>query len=99
MDVGIGLLEFRALTFPHFEDVVPFPEKSGDFGLGHFVDVSHGTVTETQLLFMAYGITLRTTVPETPVKFVHGVGLVMETVNSERGPKDVILASVAHVCS
>ena len=49
------------------------------------------------MLFMAYGITLGTTVPETPVKFVHGVGLVVETVDGVRGPEDVILPSIAHM--
>ena len=47
--------------------------------------------------FIAYGITGGTTVPETPVKFVHGVGLGVETVGGERGPEDVILDSIAHV--
>ena len=97
LDVGIGLLEFGPLAFPHFDDVVPFLEKSSDFGLGLFVDILHDAVTETQMRFMAYGITVGTTVPETPVKFVHGVGLVMETVDGVFGPEYVILASIAHV--
>ena len=93
----MGLLELGPLAFPHFEDAVPFPTKGSDFGLGLFVDVLHCTVTETQMLFMAYGITLGTTAPETPVKFIDGIGLVMETVHSDRGPGDVILASIAHL--
>ena len=97
LDVRLGLLELEPLAFPHFKDAVPFSAKGGDFGLGLFVDVLHGTVTETQMLFMAYGITLGTTVPGTPVKFVHSMGLGMETVHSERGPRDVILARIAHV--
>ena len=78
-------------------NVVPFPAKGGNFGLGLFVDVLHGTVVETQMLFITYGITLGTTVPETPVKFTDGVGLRMETVHGEWGPRDVILARIAHV--
>ena len=60
LDIGIGLLEFGPLTFPHFDDVVPFLEKICDFGVGLFVDILHGEVTETQMLFMVYGITLGT---------------------------------------
>ena len=96
-DVRLDLLELGPLAFPHFKDAVPFSAKGGDFGLGLFVDVLHGAVTETQMLFMAYRITLGTTVPETPLKFVHGVGLGMETVHSEWGPRDVTLACIAHV--
>ena len=97
LDVRMGLLELGPLAFPYFENVVPFPKKGGNFGLGLFEDVLHGTVTETQMLFMAYRTTLGEAVPETPVKFVHSVGLVMKTVHNERGPGDVILASIAHV--
>ena len=83
LDVRLGLLELGPLAFPHFVHVVPFLAKGGDFGLGLFVDVLHGTVIETQMLFMAYGIALGITVPETPVKFIDGVGLGMETVRRE----------------
>ena len=86
LDVWLGFLELGPMSFPYFENSAPFPAKGGDFGLGLFVDVSHATVTETQVLFIAYGITLGTTVLETPLKFVHSAGLVMETVHSERGP-------------
>ena len=68
LNVRLGFLELGPLTFPHFVNVVPFPAKGGDFGLGLFVDVLHGTILETQMLFMAYRITLGTTVPETATK-------------------------------
>ena len=97
LDIGLSLLELGPLAFPHFVHVVPFLAKGGDFGLGFFVDVLHGVVTETQTFFMAYRITLGTTVPETPVKFIDGVGLKMETVHGECGPGNVILARIAHV--
>ena len=97
LDVGLSLLELGPLAFPHFVHVVPFLAKGGDFGLGLFVDVLHGTVVETQMFFMAYGITLGTTVPETAVKFIDGAGLGMETVHGECGSRDVILARIAHV--
>ena len=97
LDVRLGLLELGPLPFPHFVNVVPFPEKGGNFGLGLFVDVLHGTVTETQMFLMAYRIKLGTTAPETAVKFIDGVGLGMETVHSEQGPRDVILARIIQV--
>ena len=97
LNVRVGLLEVGPLAFPHFVHVVPFLAKGGHFGLGLFVNVMHGAVTETLMFFMAYGITLGTTVPETTVKFIDGVGLGMETVHGEWGPRDVILARVAHV--
>ena len=97
LDIGVSLFELGPLAFPHFVHVVAFLAKGGHFGLGLFVDVSHGAVEETQMFFMAYGITLGTTVPETAVKFIDGVGLGMETVHGEGGPGNVILARVAHV--
>ena len=97
LDDGTGLLEFRPLAFPHFDGVVPFLANGSHFGLGLFVDIHHGTVTETQMRFTAYGITVGTAVPETPVKFVQGVDLGMETVDGERGLGDAKLASIAHV--
>ena len=97
LDVGVGLLELGPLAFPHFVHVVAFLAKGGHFGLGLFVDVLHGAVMETQMFFMAYGITLGTTVPETAVKFIDGAGLGMKAVHGEGGPRNVILARVAHV--
>ena len=96
----VWMLGWVCLSWDHWHSHIsrtlyPFPVR--DFGLGLFVDVLHGTVTETQMLFMSYRITLGAAVPETPVKFVYSVGLVMETVHSERGPRDVILARIAQV--
>ena len=97
LDVGVGLLELGPLAFPHFVHVVPFLAKGGHFGLGLFVDVLHGAVMETQMLFTAYGIALGTPVPETAVKFIDGSGLGMKAVHGEGGPGNVILATAAYV--
>ena len=97
LNVRLGFLELGPLAFPHFANVVPFPAKGGNFGLVLFVDVLHGTVTETQMFFMTYGITLGTAVPETPVKFIDRAGFGMETVHGECGSRDAILARIAHV--
>ena len=97
LDVGVGLFELGPIAFPHFDDVVPFLTKEGYFGLGLFVDVSHGTVMDAQMFFTAYGIALGTAMPETAMKFVDGTGLGMETVHGEGGARNVILARVAYV--
>ena len=97
LDVGVGLLEMGPVAFPHFAHHVPFLAKGGHFGLGLFVDVMHGAVMETQMFFMAHGITLGTPVPETAVKFIDGSGLGMKAVHGEGGPGNVILAHVAYV--
>ena len=97
LDVGRGLLETDPLAFPHFNDVVALGEKTGHFVLGLLVNHMLGTLAKAEMFFVTYGIALGTTVPETPVEFVHGVGLTMETVDGERGAGHVILAGIAHV--
>ena len=57
----------------------------------------HGTLAKAEMFFATYGIALGTTVPETPVEFVQGVGLAMETVDGEGGARYVILAGIADV--
>ena len=97
LDVGRGLLEVGPLTFPHFNDVVALGTKTGHFVLGVLVNRMHGTLAKAEMFFATYGIALGTTVPETPVEFVHGVGLAMETVDGEGGARYVILAGIADV--
>ena len=53
--------------------------------------------SQMQMIFSAYRIADRTAVPETTVKFIHGVGLEMETIDGVCGPGGVILASIARV--
>ena len=85
------------LTFPHFNDVVSLGTKTGHFVLDVLVNRMHGTLAKAEMFFVTYEIALGTTVPETPVEFVHGVGLAMETVDGEGGARCVILAGIAHV--
>ena len=49
------------------------------------------------MFFVTYGITLGTPVPETPVEFVDGIGLAMETIDGEGDTGHTILAGIAHV--
>ena len=97
LDVGRGLLEVGPLTFPHFNDIVALGTKTVHFVLGVLVNRMHGTLAKAEMFFVTYGIALGTTVPETPVEFVHGVGLAMETVDGEGGARYVILAGIADV--
>jgi len=57
----------------------------------------HGTLAKAQMFFVMYGITLGAAVPETPVEFVHDVGLATKTIDGECGNRYVILAGIAHV--
>ena len=97
LDVGRGLLEAGPLAFPHFRDAAPLAAKTGHFCLGLFVNRMHGTVAKVQMFFVTYGIALGAAVPKTPVEFVHGVGLAMETVDCEGGTWHAILTGIAHV--
>ena len=97
LDVLTGLLEAVPLTFPHFNDVAALGAKTGHFVLGPLVNSMHGTLAKAEMFFVTYEITLGTPVPETPVEFVHGIGLTMETVDGEGGTGHAILESIAHV--
>jgi len=97
LDVGRGLLEAGPLTFPHFGDIVPLGTKTGHFVLGLLVNRMHGTLAKAQMFFVTYGITLGAAMPETPVEFVHDVGLATKTIDGECGTRYVILAGITHV--
>ena len=97
LDVGVGLLEPVPLAFPHFDDLVPFLTREGHFGLGLFVDVSHGALVEAQMFFPASGIAGGAAMPETAVKFVDGTGLGMKAVYGEGGARNAKFACIVHV--
>ena len=82
------------LAFPH---VVPFGVKLPHFLLGFVVDILHGAITERQMGFVPHGITLGTTVPETPMEFVGGIGFLTVAIHGEGGTGHAILAGIAHV--
>ena len=92
-----GLLEAGPLAFPHFNDVVALGAKTGHFVLGPLVNVMHGTFQWRRCFFVTYRITLGTSVPETPVEFADGVGLVMEAIHGEGGTGYLLLADIAYV--
>ena len=66
LNVGTDLLEVGPLTFPNFDDDVPFGAKVSDFVLGLPGDVLHGAFAETQMGFVTYGIEGRTTFQRQP---------------------------------
>ena len=72
--VIIFLLLFP-LTLPHDDDVVAHGKQSIFFALGVFVDVTHGLIVNVVTWFVAVWVTIRTSMPKTPVEFVHNVGV------------------------
>jgi len=63
--------------------------------LGGLVDILHGPIIVAEMGFVTDGETARTSVPETPVKFVDSVGSGIESVDMELGARDGILAGIA----
>ena len=51
--------------------------------LGGFVDVTHGLITHLVTRFVAVRVTLGTSVPKTPVEFVHNIGVGVVPVHVE----------------
>ena len=95
LDVWRGLFEAGPLAFPHFNDVVPLHVKQFDFLLGLLINIQHGTITETQMFFVTYGITLETPVLKAPVEFVDGVGVLAVAIHEETSGGYAILAGIA----
>ena len=97
LDVGRGLFEAGPLAFPHFNDVVPSHVKQFHFLLGLLINIVHGTITETQMFFVMFRITLGKPVPKAPVEFVGGVGVLTVAIDEETSGRYAILAGIACV--
>ena len=63
--------------------------------LGGLVDILHGSIIVAQMCFVTVGVTASTSMPETAVKFVDGVGSDIETVYMKVGARDAILPGIA----
>ena len=96
-DVRGGVFETVPFTFPHFYYVVPQGLKQSDPLLGSLVDILHGPITMTYMVFVTIGITVRTPVPETAMKFVHCVGVVGVPIHEEAYARDTHLSGIARV--
>ena len=71
--------------------------KLSHFLLGLLISILHGAITVTQMFFVKYGITVGTPVPETPVEFVHGVGVLSVAIHGEANGGHAILSSITDV--
>ena len=87
--------ETGPITFPHFFENVPLLSKLLDLLLRGLVDILHGSIIVAQMCFVTVGVTAGASVPETAVKFVHGVCSAIETVYMEVGARDAILTGIA----
>ena len=95
VDFWLGLLEVFPFTSPHLNDLVPLFGKLLDFVLSGLVDILHSPMTVTGMFFVAIGVTGWASVPETPLKFVDGVGVGAITIHTDLGPGDLILAGIS----
>ena len=71
--------------------------KQFDFLLGFLINIQHGTITETQMFFVTYGITLGTPVPKASAEFIDGVGVLAVAIHEETHGGYAILAGIARV--
>ena len=81
-----GVVAFLLLfpfTLPHDNDTVAHGEQSAFSASGGFVDVTHGRISHLVTRFVAVRVTLGTSMPKTPVKFVHDVGVDVVPVHME----------------
>ena len=83
VDVGGEQLVGFAREVPHDDDAVAHGEQSVFFLWGGFVDVTHGMIAHLVTRFVAVRVTLGTSVPKTPVEFVHDVGVDVVPVHVE----------------
>ena len=72
-DVWGAVFETSPIASPHFHDRVPFCAKRLGPLLRGLVDILHGSITVAQMFFVTVGIMAGASMPETAVKFVHGV--------------------------
>ena len=94
-DVWGGVFEVSPFAFPHFHYSVPFCAKRLNLLLCGLVDILHGPIIVAHMLFVTVGIAAGTSMPETTVKFVHGVCSAIETVHMKVGAGDAILTGIA----
>ena len=74
---------FFPFTLPHDDDAVAHGEQSVFSASGGFVDVTHGLITHLMMQFVVDWVTLGTSVPKTPLEYVHDVGVDVVPVHVE----------------
>ena len=95
-DIRGGDFETGPFTFPHLNDRVPELFEPLDLLLGGLVDILQGPIKVADMGFVAVWITRRASMGETPLKFVHGPGVVAVSVDEANG-RDANLAGIAHM--
>ena len=95
LDLGGGVFEAGPFAAPHLNDIVPEGLKVFDFLLGGLVHILHGPIIVAHMFFVTVGITAGTSVIETTLEFVHGVGVWAVAIHEELGTGDAILAGIA----
>ena len=95
LDLWVGFFETFPFAPPDLNYLVPLFGKLLDFVLSGVVNVMHRPMTVTGMFFVAIGVTGWASVPETPLKFVDGVGVGAITIHMDLGPGDLILAGIS----
>ena len=93
-DIRGGVFEPSPFTFPHLNDRVPELFEPLDLLLGGLVDILQGPIKVAYMGFVAVWITRRTSMGETPLKFVHGPGVVAVAIH-EANRGDAKFAGIA----
>ena len=95
----VFLLELFPIALPHDDHTVTLSEHGVFLGNSGLVNIAHAQIVHLVPLFVAVRVTLGTTVPETPVKFVHDVRVLVVPVHVEglSTVQDHVFASVASV--
>ena len=93
-DIRGGVFEPSPFTFPHLNDRVPLVFEPLDLLLGDLVDILQGPIKMADMGFVAVGITRRTSMGETALKFVHGPGVVTVAID-ETNKRDVKFTGIA----
>ena len=95
-DIRGGVFETSPFTFPHLNDRVPELFEPLDPLLGGLVDILHGPIKVAYMGFVAVWITRRASMGETPLKFVHGPGVVAVPIH-EANRWDPNFTGIAHM--
>ena len=95
-DIRGGVFETGPFTFPHLDDRVPELFEPLDLLLGGLVDILQGPIKVAYMGFVAVWITRRASMGETPLKFVHGPGVVAVPIH-EANRWDPNFTGIAHM--
>jgi len=96
LDLWVRFFETFPFAPPYLDHSVPLFSKLLDLVLRGFVDILHGSIIVTHMFFVAVWIAGGTSMGETTLKFVHGLGVVAVTIHEPHG-WDANLTGIARV--